>query len=82
MPTLLRWKGFRFFFYSADVWEPPHIHVYKNGNEAKIWLNDLTVAASYGYNARELNEIAGVVREHRADFMKAWNDHFSSRNQR
>ncbi len=34
MPTLLRWRGYRFFFYSADGWEPPHIHVYKDGKEA------------------------------------------------
>jgi hypothetical protein len=36
MPTLLRWKGYRFFFYSADGWEPAHIHVAKDGKETKI----------------------------------------------
>jgi hypothetical protein len=36
MPTLLRWKGYRFFFYSADGWEPAHIHIVKDGKEAKI----------------------------------------------
>ena len=35
MPTLLRWKGYRFFFYSADVWEPPHIHVRQAEKEAR-----------------------------------------------
>lgn len=44
MPTLLRWNGYRFFFYSADGWEPPHIHVIKDGKESKLWLNDLAVA--------------------------------------
>jgi hypothetical protein len=46
---VLRWKGYRFFFYSADNWEPPHIHVYKDGKEAKIWLHDLTVAVNLGF---------------------------------
>jgi hypothetical protein len=49
MPTLLRWKGYRFFFYSADLWEPAHIHVFKDGHETKIWLNDMSVAANLGF---------------------------------
>ena len=80
MPTLLRWKGYRFFFYSADSWEPPHIHVHKDGNEAKIWLRDMTVATSYGYPARELNGIIQVARENQGAFLEAWNDHFGAGN--
>lgn len=49
MPTLLRWKGYRFFFYSADGWEPPHVHVVKDGREAKIWLRDLNIAVNLGF---------------------------------
>ena len=82
MPTLLRWKGYRFFFYSADSWEPPHVHVYKDGHEVKVWLRDLTIAANFGYAARELNEIVRVAREHQAAFMEAWNDNFGSGNRR
>jgi hypothetical protein len=78
MPTLLRWKGYRFFFYSADGWEPPHIHIVKDGHEAKIWLRDMNVAVNLGYSARELNEIIRETREHRDAFMEAWNDHFSA----
>ncbi|HEV7718099.1 MAG TPA: DUF4160 domain-containing protein [Arsenicitalea sp.] len=78
MPTLLRWKGYRFFFYSADGWEPPHIHIVKDGHEAKIWLRDMNVAVNLGYSARELNEIIRATREHRDAFMEAWNDHFSA----
>jgi Domain of unknown function (DUF4160) len=29
MPTLLRIEGFRFFFYSSEGQEPPHVHVEK-----------------------------------------------------
>ncbi|ODT49367.1 DUF4160 domain-containing protein [Devosia sp. 63-57] len=78
MPTLLRWKGYRFFFYSADGWEPPHVHVVKDGREAKIWLRDLNIAVNLGFSARDLNEIIGAVREHRNAFLEAWNDYFGA----
>ena len=78
MPTLLNWKGYRFFFYSADRWEPPHVHVFKQGKEAKVWLRDITVAINLGYLAKELNEIVTATREHQQSFMEAWNDHFDA----
>jgi hypothetical protein len=78
MPTVLRWKGYRFFFYSADGWEPPHIHVYKDGCEAKIWLESMNVAVNVGYSARELNEIIGKTRDEAAAFLEAWNDYFGA----
>jgi hypothetical protein len=77
MPTLLRWKGYRFHFYSADGWEPPHIHVVKDGKEAKVWLRDLVVAINLGYTARELNEIIRKTREEQSAFIEAWNDYFA-----
>ncbi len=46
MPTLLRWKGSRFFFYSADGWEPAHVRVVKGDREANLWLGDLSVAVT------------------------------------
>ena len=78
MPTLLRWKGYRFFFYSADGWEPPHVHVVKDGREAKIWLKDLVVAVNLGFSARDLNDIIGATRENRTAFLEAWNDYFGA----
>lgn len=29
MPVILRIKGYRFWFYQADLDEPPHVHVGK-----------------------------------------------------
>jgi Domain of unknown function (DUF4160) len=79
MPTLLRWNGYRFFFYSADGGEPPHIHVSRAEQEAKIWLSDLTVAVNFGYSSRELSEIVRKAREQREAFLEAWNDYFANR---
>ena len=78
MPTLLRWNGYRFFFYSADGWEPAHIHIAKNGCQAKIWLNNLAVAVNLGYSAKEMNEIIGKTRENRDVFQEAWHDYFAN----
>jgi len=68
----------RFFFYSADRWEPPHVHVTKDGNEAKVWLDDLSVAVNFGYSAPELGEIVRKLREEREGFLEIWNDHFDA----
>jgi hypothetical protein len=78
MPTLLRWKGYRFFFYSADGWEPAHIDVVKDGKEVKLWLNDVSVAVNMGYSARELGEIIRKTRDERGVFMEAWNGYFGN----
>ncbi|MFN3508878.1 MAG: DUF4160 domain-containing protein [Allorhizobium sp.] len=77
MPTVLRKYGFRFHFYSADRYEPPHIHVDGNGGEAKVWLADLTVAEAGGFSQRDLARILEVVEEHRQQMLEAWNDYFA-----
>jgi hypothetical protein len=40
MPTVLRWGGYRAFFYSNEGGEPAHVHVRTGNKEAKIWLRD------------------------------------------
>lgn len=44
MPTLLRIEGFRFFFYSSERQEPPHVHVENADGEAKLWLQPVEMA--------------------------------------
>ena len=46
MPTVLRVGAYRFFFYSADAGEPPHIHVGRDDNVAKFWLDPLRLVTS------------------------------------
>lgn len=79
MPTVLRWQGWQFFFYSGDEGEPAHVHVKKGEAEAKVWLHDISVAKSYAMNARDLGTIVGKVREHRDEFQEAWDAHFRAR---
>ena len=75
MPTVLRVGRYRFYFFSNEGEEPPHIHVKTERDQAKFWLEPIGLAANYGYRAHELTEIEQLVREHYAHLMEAWNEH-------
>lgn len=69
MPTVLRIGRFRFFFYSNENAEPPHIHVKAAENEAKFWLDPVDLAFSEGFRSHELKEIERLVDENRSRFI-------------
>lgn len=77
MPTVLRVGRYRFFFFSNERQEPPHIHVKAAEDEAKFWLEPVQLAANYGFNGRELNEVRRLVEQHGDELLEAWNEHFS-----
>ena len=76
MPTVLRWRGYRFYFYSADGVEPMHIHIRKDENEAKFWLTPVSLANSYGFSDNDLKELEKKVYTARKDFIDAWVTYF------
>jgi hypothetical protein len=76
MPTVLRWNGYRFYFFSNEGAEPPHIHIDKAGNTAKYWLEPVALARQIGYSAKELREIEAKVAAEAAAFLEAWRVHF------
>lgn len=76
MPNILREGRYRFFFFSNEGNEPPHIHIKAGSDEAKFWLDPIQLAANYGFRAFELNEIEKVVRQHRDVFLEAWYERF------
>jgi hypothetical protein len=57
MPTALRSGPYRFFFYSSDGHEPPHIHVARDDAVAKFWLDPLRHDHSLGFRPAELRRI-------------------------
>ena len=77
MPALLRVGGYRFFFYSLEDREPPHIHVAHAGRYAKFWLNPVTLASNRGFRSHELTVIRQLVLENRDVFLEKWNAYFS-----
>jgi hypothetical protein len=76
MPVVLRIGRYQFFFFSNEGREPPHIHVRASGDEAKFWLDPVQLAANYGFNASEINEIKLLVIEYQEDLVEAWYEHF------
>jgi hypothetical protein len=77
MPTVLRSGPYRFFFYSADYDEPPHIHVEREAKTAKFWLDPVRLQRSGGFSGRELQRIRRLVERNRPYLLKSWHDYFS-----
>jgi hypothetical protein len=75
VPTVLRWRGWRVHFYSADRIEPPHVHVSKGRQEAKLWLADCAVARARRCSVQEIAAIKEVIRANRAALLEAWHEH-------
>ena len=78
MPTVMTVSGFRFFFYSMEGSEPPHIHVERDQSTAKFWLDPVQLARSRGFRSHELNRMRALVIEHRITFKEAWDGHFGT----
>lgn len=76
MPTVLRIGAFRFYFYSHEPNEPPHIHVDRGDATIKIWLDDGAVARSRGFRAHEIGGIVAMVEDHKARLLEVWYEHF------
>ncbi len=77
MPTVLVLAGFRFFFFSNEGNEPPHIHIEKADAVAKFWLGPVRLASSAGFSARDLNKLAALVAEYEPLFLTKWNAYFN-----
>lgn len=76
MPTVLRIKGYRFFFFSLEGQEPPHVHVESAERVAKFWLRPVALAKSRGFRPNELSEIRRLVQENVVLFEERWHEHF------
>ncbi len=77
MPTVLRVKGYRFFFFSLEGDEPPHIHVESAEKFAKFWLRPVALAKSRRFRSGELSEIQ-LVEENLVLLEERWYEHFGN----
>jgi hypothetical protein len=79
MPTVLREGPYRLFFFSNECDEPPHVHVERDNNTAKFWLEEpVRCAYNKGFAAHELRRIQYLVENHRAECLRKWDAHFGS----
>lgn len=66
------------YFYSHEPNEPPHIHVDRDNQSAKFWLDPVVVAANLGFRSPELRRVEQLVAENRALLLEKWRERFSS----
>ena len=78
MPTVSRRGPYRFFFYSSDGEEPRHVHVERDANVAKFWLEPVGLQGSRGFRRADLARIAGIAEEHRRELVGAWDEYLGS----
>jgi len=78
MPTVLRFEAYRFYFYSHEPNEPPHIHIDRDNLSAKFWLSPISLAKNIGFNAKELRKIESLVEANQQKFLEAWYDYFGN----
>ncbi|MFO1008801.1 MAG: DUF4160 domain-containing protein [Planctomycetota bacterium] len=76
MPTVARIGPYRFFFFSNEGSEPPHIHVQRDQRLAKYWLRPVRATMNSGFSSVELRKLERLVLLHRDEFLAAWQDYF------
>ena len=78
MPTILKIKGYRFFFFSREELRQ-HIQIQCQHGEAKFWLDaQIELAKNYKVRIKELNEVEKIIEEHFEDFIKVWEEYFGN----
>jgi len=79
MPTVLREGPYRFYFFSHESGEPPHIHVDRDGASAKFWLKPVVLTRHVGFPPKELGVLLRLVEGHQAVFLEAWHGYFGAK---
>jgi hypothetical protein len=77
MPTVLRSGPYRLFFYSGDRDEPRHVHVERDANLAKFWLDPVRLAESGGFVRAEIRRVEALVRENANQLRRAWDEYLT-----
>ena len=76
MPTVLRIGPYRFYFYSHESNEPPHVHVDRDRQSCKFWIEPVGLARDLGFSPKELRLIEALVIEHTQEILEAWHEYF------
>ena len=69
-PTVLRVGSYWLFFYSGDRDEPPHVHIERDNNTAKIWLDPVRLEHNRGFRPVEMRDILQIVERYREELVE------------
>ena len=76
MPTIRGISGpYRFFFFSFDCDEPKHVHVERDRQHCKFWLEPVVLENNNGFQRHELNRIRQVIVNNLPSVLEAWEEH-------
>jgi hypothetical protein len=75
LPKVFDKEGFKFFFYTDEGNEPPHVHVSRQGEEAKFWISPVRFASNDGLSAKELAKARKLVIQHEQQLKDKWDEH-------
>jgi hypothetical protein len=77
MPNIAEIGPYRFFFYSNEGIEPPHVHIRRERATAKFWLDPVALSSASGFPAQELRRLEALVTENKKRFQEVWHAYFS-----
>lgn len=78
MPTVFRIGPYRFYFYSHEPNEPPHVHIDRGTLSMKAWLDPVALAVNHGFRGHEINGILNDVEANRDALLEAWHEYFGT----
>lgn len=78
MPTILRSGPYRFYFYSHEPNEPPHIHIDRDRASAKFWLKPVNLAKNLGFSTKELRTVQQLVQNNQSLLLESWYGYFGN----
>jgi hypothetical protein len=74
-PTFKIESGYRFSIFSNEE-NRIHVHVFKENNSAKIWLEPIVeLAENKGFPKNEVNKIIKIVLENEEEFKTKYREH-------
>lgn len=76
MPTVFIFFGFRFMFYSNDH-DPIHVHVLKDGCEAKYNVSPIELVFNHGFKKQEIALIESIIEENTEVIIERWKVFFN-----
>jgi len=68
--------AYRIYFHSHEPNEPPHVHVDRDDQSAKFWLDPVALARNLGFGPVELRRVHQLVAENRKSMLEKWYERF------
>jgi Domain of unknown function (DUF4160) len=75
---VLRSGPYRVYFHSHEPNEPAHVHVDRDEQSAKFWLNPVRLAKNLGFSLVELRRIQRLLENHETALLEKWNERFGT----